>query len=70
MDPLLKLAEECAELAQVAIKLSQVKSTARKRKFLKRFLLEKTDVLNALKATRPQITALKQELKANKEQDK
>ncbi len=70
MNPLLKLAEECAELAQVAIKLSQVKSVTRKRKFLKRFELEKKDVLNALKATRPSIAAIKTALKNTKEIDK
>jgi hypothetical protein len=63
MDPLLKLAEECAELTQVAIKLAHAKSKERKQKFLRRFQLERKDVLNALKATAPVISAITQTTK-------
>jgi hypothetical protein len=63
MNPLLKLAEECAELAQVAIKLSQAKSKSRKKKFLERFREEKKDVLAALKASRPLLLRIDKQIK-------
>lgn len=49
---LLKVAEECNELAQVAIKLATAKSEKRKKKLSQRYLSEKRDVLAAMKAVR------------------
>ena len=49
---LLKVAEECNELAQVAIKLAMAKTEKRKKKLSQRYLSEKRDVLAAMKAVR------------------